>query len=139
MGNEVVERKLYQIQKLLKELHPLLDVPEKEFLGSHVSVGSAERDFQLIVNLAIDINGIIIINAEIHIPDTYYQSFLQLGKMELVDDKTAALLAESAKLRNILVYEYNFEDDPQKFYRSAKQILPAYQTYVKAIFEFVNQ
>jgi len=139
MGNEVIQRKLYQIKKLLKDLRPLLDELEDEFLGKRTSVGASERDFQLIVNLAIDINGIIIVNAENQIPDTYYQSFLRLGKMGLIDEETATLLAESAKLRNILVHEYDFEEDPKKFYRSAKHMLPAYQKYIKAIFDFLEK
>ena len=138
MGNEVITRKLYQMQKLLAKLNTILDRPKEEFLKNEYYVGTAERNFQLIVNLAIDINGIIITSKNNNLPDTYYQSFLELGKSDLIDDETAALLAESAKVRNILVHEYNLDDDPEKFYESAKRMIPAYEQYVKAIFKYAE-
>jgi len=36
-------------------------------------------------------------------------------------------------LSNILVHEYDFEEDYQKFYDSAKKFLPAYREYLVAI------
>ena len=138
MGNEIIARKLYQIQKLLKELRADLGNSKEDFLADRHKVGTAERNFQLIVNLAIDINGIIITSQDNNIPDTYQQSFLELGKNKLIDRETARFLAESAKLRNILVHEYNFDDDPSKFYDSAKRMIPVYEQYVKAIFKYTE-
>ena len=41
--------------------------------------------------------------------------------------------------RNILVHEYDVEEDCKQFYESAKQILPAYREYVKAIHQCLRR
>lgn len=47
-------------------------------------------------------------------------------------------LAESAKVRNILVHEYDFEEDYEKFYHAARSHISAYRQYIEIIYHYIR-
>jgi len=71
-------------------------------------------------------------------PDTYRQSFGDLGRVRVLEDDLAKRLMISAQVRNILVHEYDFEEDYEKFYNAAKDLIPVYQEYAKRINLYLN-
>ena len=137
MSKELIEKKLEQIRVLLKELAQLLEKPFGEFIKDFMPIRAAERNFQLIVDLASDINTHILVERGESTPDTYKQSFYDLASAKVIEHALAEKLADSAKLRNILVHEYDFEEDYGKFYDAAKDFLPAYREYIETIYKFV--
>ena len=124
---------------LLRELHTLLDCPFELFQEDSVKIHAAERDFQLAIDLASDINTHILVERQKPVPDTYRQSFRDLAREGILPDCLAHVLMESARLRNILVHEYDFEEDYQLFYESAKSFLPAYIEYLGVIQKYISQ
>lgn len=138
MSKELIEKKLDQIQALIEQLTGILTRPFSEFHTDLLAVRAAERNFQLLADIASDINGQIILERDKPTPDTYRQSFLYLGREKILPMALAETLAESAKLRNILVHEYDFEEDYQKFYESAKKFLPAYREYLGEIQKYIS-
>jgi uncharacterized protein YutE (UPF0331/DUF86 family) len=139
MPKEVIFKKLDQIKELLAELERLLNMPLEDFKKDSVVLRAAERNFQLIVDLASDINTQILIERGKETPDTYRQSFSDLEKERILGKKLAERLVRSAKLRNILVHEYDFEEDDEKFYASAKESLSAYHEYIRIIYEYAQR
>lgn len=133
MPIEVIFKKLEQIGALLNELEQLLNTPFEEFERDTVKVRAAERNFQLAVDLAIDINIQILLERSKKTPDTYRQSFTALGDEGIMATQLADRLATSAGLRNILVHEYDFEEDCRKFYDSVKEFTQPYREYLKII------
>lgn len=138
MSKEIILKKIEQLKGLLAELERLLAQPLAEFKRDLTAIRAAERNFQLIVELASDINTTILIDANKPTPDSYRQSFADTQKLGVLDDKLADGLIISARLRNILVHEYDFEEDYEKFYASAKQMLPGYQAYIEAILQYIK-
>lgn len=139
MPTEVIAKKLEQIKELLAELSRILDAPIENFQKDLVAIRAAERNFQLIVELASDINAQILFENGSKTPDTYKQSFLDLVRMNVLRDDLAKKLTISAQLRNILVHEYDFEEDYERFYRSAKDFIPAYQEYARQINAYISK
>ncbi|TSC71682.1 MAG: hypothetical protein G01um101470_523 [Parcubacteria group bacterium Gr01-1014_70] len=139
MSNEFIEKKLEQIFILLDELDTLLKKPFDAFEKEFVTVRAAERNFQLIVDLASDCNTHLLTELGHKTPDSYRQSFIELEKTEVLPKELARMLAESARLRNILVHEYDFEEDYKKFYDSAKEFSPAYRDYIVALGAFLEK
>ena len=138
MSNELIEKKISQMQALIEQLAEILKRPFSEFHTDLLAVRAAERNFQLLADIAIDINNQIILEAGKETPDTYRQSFLCLGREKILPLALAETLAESAKLRNILVHEYDFEEDYQLFYESAKRFLPVYHEYLVVIQKYIS-
>jgi uncharacterized protein YutE (UPF0331/DUF86 family) len=139
MPSEIIFKKLDQINELLNELEQLLNKPFEEFEKDFVLVRAAERNFQLIVDLASDINTQILVETGEKTPDTYRQSFSDLEKKGVLPKELANKLVVSAKLRNILVHEYDFDEDCEKFYNSAKEGAPNLREYVKIIYSYAKK
>jgi uncharacterized protein YutE (UPF0331/DUF86 family) len=138
MSKEVLLKKLDQMQELVSELDELLAKPFDEFSSSFIYIRAAERNFQLIVDMASDINAHILVSRGKKTPDSYKQSFSDLGKINLLYRELIRKLVSTAKLRNILVHEYDFEEDYEKFYQSAKESIPAYREYLRMMFKYVK-
>ncbi len=133
MSRDLYYKKLEQILQLLRELEHLLRRPFEEYSIDTIVPRAAERNFQLLVNLAIDVNLYLLADRTGATPDSYRQSFLDLERIGILDRALAERLARSARLRNILVHEYDFDADVAVFYRSARELLEPYRRYVEAI------
>ncbi len=133
MSPEVYRKKLEQILELLGELEELLAKPFSEYAADRIACRAAERDFQLLVNLAVDVNLYLIAERGSRTPDSYRQSFLDLARIGALDSSLAQPLSRSAQLRNILVHEYDFDLDVELFHRSAREFLEPYRQYVRSI------
>lgn len=139
MGNDIILKKLEQIKELINELERLLNVSLEMFIKDLVVVRAAERNFQLIVDTASDINTQILIERGGKTPDTYRESFIALEKEGILSHEFVQKLAESARVRNILVHEYDFEEDYEKFYHAAQSHVPAYHQYIKIIYHYIRE
>ena len=71
MLNSIIWKKLDQISLLLNELKELVGVPFPEFKSAFRNIRSAERNFQLIIELASDINAQLVTDGGGQTPDTY--------------------------------------------------------------------
>ncbi len=138
MANELIFKRLDHINELLNELERLLRIPLEKFMRDLTAVRAAERNFQLAVDLASDINTQILIEHGGKTPDTYRESFSALEKTGVLSHDLTRHLIESAKVRNILVHEYDFEEDYEKFYHAAQASVPAYREYAKTIYEYIR-
>lgn len=123
---------------LLQELQELLNISFPEFKSTFKNIRSAERNFQLIIELASDINSQIIADTGTQIPDTYKGSFKQMVKLKILDEKSLSDFLKSSNLRNILIHEYDFDEDNFIFYKSAKDFIPLYEGYIRSIQKYLE-
>ena len=133
MSADVVRKKLEQIAALIAELETLLSKPLDDFLRDRIAARAAERDFQLLVNLAVDVNLALIEDRGGTTPDSYRESFLDLVPLGVLDRPLAETLGTSARLRNVLVHEYDLDTDTELFHRSALSFLEPYRRYAQAV------
>lgn len=110
----------------------------EEYASGNIIPRAAERDFQLLVNLAVDVNLYLLAERLGKTPDSYRQSFLDLARAGILPRPLAERLALSARLRNVLVHEYDFDVDVEVFYRSALDFLGPYHEYVQAIHRVIK-
>jgi uncharacterized protein YutE (UPF0331/DUF86 family) len=136
MPNEITLKKIEQIDILLRELEGFTAHSFEEFEKNIADTRASERNFQLIVDLASDVNTELLLESGHRAPDTYKQSFLFLADAGIVEKKLAEELSESALIRNILVHEYDIDEDNETFYREAKRFLPIFHEYLKAILAY---
>lgn len=139
MPLEVITKKLEQISRLLKELEQFLHGPFEDFEKNTAMLRASERDFQLIVDLATDINTQLLVDCGESTPESYRQSFLQLGRCDILESRLAKELSYSAGLRNILIHEYDIEEDHERFFDEAKRYLPLFDEYVRQILKIKKE
>jgi uncharacterized protein YutE (UPF0331/DUF86 family) len=133
MAREIIQKKLAQMKNLLADLDRLLKMPFDVFVGDIDSVRAAERNFELLIELSSDINNEIALEKNLPIADTYRGSFTKLSGAGVLSGELSEKLGEATRLRNILVHEYDFEEDYRMFYDSATEMLPAFREYADAI------
>lgn len=134
MGNEIIEKKAEQIHHLLKELQEWTSVGFETFDRTVTLVRSCERNLELLVELASDINANLVLQKQGKTPDSYKDSFLWLKKIGMINEQLCNILIDSVKLRNGLVHEYEFELDNRKFYRSiTRDFISGYTEYLSKI------
>ncbi len=138
MNFEIVEKKIEQIKVLLKEIEGLLSKPFSLDGFGMIIIRAAERDFQLIVDTASDINTIILGDKTGKIPETYRESFSHLADIKIFPETVLQRLIQGARLRNVLVHDYDFDEDFKRFYDSAKVLVPFFNEYVKGIIKYIN-
>jgi uncharacterized protein YutE (UPF0331/DUF86 family) len=132
MAKETILKKLEQLTKLLDELKAWL-VKNLDFGRDLPLLRASERNFELIVENATDINALILGELKKPIPDTYQGSFVDLEKAGLIKKELADGLIETAKLRNQMVHEYDFIEDFEIFYAKLAKQISVLEEYQKAI------
>ncbi len=133
-----IEKKTREIGRYLGEMEPVLQLTQKEFAESYRDMRIAERDFQLIVDAAVDINNHVALALGLPPAEKNYDSFILLGKTEMLSEEDAKTLAPSAGLRNKLVHEYD-EINPEILYRSLKTFSIRYKEYGKAVLAYLEK
>lgn len=128
----LVTRKMNLIAQDLNELQPLARKGLGDYLASKVDEVLAERYLERIIGRMIDINYHLITESGHPPPKDYYESFIQLGRLNVLPAEFARQVAACAGLRNRLVHEYN-EIDPARVYeglQAAVRDIPQYLTHI---------
>lgn len=139
MASEVIVKKLEQLQQLVAQLGEMVHISFDEFRKNIVIIRAAERNFQLMVDIAAEVNTELLIERGKKIPDTYRESFNALADAGVLDTILVEKLVQSAKVRNILVHEYDFEEDYQKFYTAAQESIVVFQEYIQKMYHAVRE
>ncbi len=132
MNRTLIAQKLTQIATCLLELKPLLQVDHAAFASNPAHFRLAERDVQLIVDSAVDVNNHILVEAGGTPPPTYYESFLAMGRLKILPVARARRLAGTAGLRNRIVHQYE-SVDLRILHHALASLVREYSAYAKAI------
>jgi uncharacterized protein YutE (UPF0331/DUF86 family) len=141
IDTELITRKMVLILKDLGEMEALGAEPRDVFLSSRISVAAAERYLERLIGRMIDINFHAITGSGNPPPPDYYQSFVELGRMGILDGPFAHRIASAAGLRNRIVQDYE-EIDEAKIYDALRATLhdvPAYLRQVQAWMDLVQK
>lgn len=133
MSHDLIIKKIEQMKILMTELGELLTLSFSEFKSRFTNIRSAERNYQLLIELASDINAHLIAELGGETPDTYRESFKKMTELDVLDKKHITDFIKSSNLRNILIHEYDFDEDNFIFYKSAKEFMPLYEYYIVSI------
>jgi uncharacterized protein YutE (UPF0331/DUF86 family) len=113
METELIEAKLNQLVRILGETENWLDVPLAEFSRDTKLIRACQRNLQLLVEYASDINGILILDGNQRVPGSYRESFTAIFGMDAMYALSRAdrdALLASVDWRNELIHEYEPEE-----------------------------
>jgi len=91
----------------LKELQSLT---YEEFAQDEVLRASAERNFQVAIQAALDIGSILLASLSVAVPSEYKEVFPKLAEVGILPARFAQKLVGMAKFRNVLVHLYLIVD-----------------------------
>jgi len=134
----LIKRKLTKLKEYLKELQPFVEILLRDYISEYKNKRTVERDIQLIVECACDINNHILMETQERPPKDYYSSFTDLSKIKVLPQKFASTIAETAGLRNRLVHEYE-EIKDNIVYENIGNVLRLYKKYTDYIIKYLEK
>ena len=117
----------------MKELQPLT---YPEFAREHVLHGSAERDFQVAIQAALDIGAYVLADAGVPPPAEYQQVFREMGRIGILPQPFADKIVGLAKFRNVLVHLY-LEVDLQKVFSYLQNDLGDFEEFAQHVSDYI--
>ena len=135
---ERIYEKIKEVHIFLEELEEIIPSTFDEYYNDLKSKAACERYFEKIIEGVVDFSFMIIKDKGLRIPEDEKQSFDILEKSGLISKVLSDRLQKAKGMRNILVHEYDFDEDYQKFYESTKEFTPAYREYIEVILNFVS-
>lgn len=136
--NVVICKKLGVLMKYYKEFQQLTEkLSIDEYLQNIIKRRAIEREIQLIVECATDINNMILKKLGRGPSKDYFNSFIDLAENDIIDMSFALSIAPSTGLRNILVHEYQ-EIDNTIVYKSIQHVLDYYLQYIEKIAKYLG-
>ncbi|MBI4565776.1 MAG: DUF86 domain-containing protein [Planctomycetes bacterium] len=110
LDRNLIRQKIKRILQCLEELAPVARARFRDFEADARHFRLTERDIQLVVDTAVDINNHLLQAAGKAPPDTYYETFMMLNTIGILSRRQAQALAATAGLRNRIVHEYETVD-----------------------------
>jgi len=134
----LINRKITLISEDLIQLEPIANLDYSKYIADYKNEILAERYLERIIGRMIDINYHLIVEQNFPPPKDYFESFIKLGKLKILQTKLAEKLSKSAGLRNRLAHEYNGIDE-KKVYQAVKICFADIPKYLKAIEKFASK
>jgi len=94
------------IQTEIRDLSEFDKINFNQYSMDRKAQRNIERIAENVANAIIDISKILLSSKNEVIPDSYRESVLKLGEINIVDLKIAENMAEIARLRNVLAHYY---------------------------------
>ncbi len=135
---EIIQEKLAALQLYYRELKELEHITLTEYNSNNLYKRTTERLIQLIVEVATDINNMLLKMLDKGISPDYFSSFIKLAEAGVITMDFALEIAPSTGLRNVIVHEYQKLDD-SLVYDSIRDTLKYYLLYMKYINDYINQ
>ena len=132
IDKEIIQTKIKNIENYLKELEPILALPNREIASHYEKLRTVERDFQLIVDTVIDINSHIIAANKLPISDDYQQTFTILAQNGFISPTLSEQIAPVTGLRNLIVHKYG-EVDMERFFNALRKNTGQFNSYISEI------
>ncbi len=137
-GEEKITRKLQALEKYVTYLNSRKSVTKQELDGNYELKSAIERNFQLAIEVVLDIGEIIIASEGFDRPENYRDVILLLGKNKIIPANFAQNLSKSAGFRNILVHLYE-EVKIDFLHEFLQERLSDFITFEKYIRQYVEK
>jgi uncharacterized protein YutE (UPF0331/DUF86 family) len=134
---DLVTRKLSLIVQDLPALSDLARKSLSEYVDNSIHEVLTERYLERVIGRMIDINYHLIIELGHAPPRDYHDSFVTLGKLNILPTDFARDIAFAAGLRNRLVHEYD-DIDPRKVHEALQIAVKQIPIYLQAVRKYVE-
>lgn len=134
---DLIRRKLTNLTAYLDELAPYLTITYPEYRERPGQRRIVERLAQVIVECAIDVNGLLLSDAGQPPAQSARQSFEAVHELGVIDEHLSSSFQRYVGMRNRIVHDYDRLDNRLLFY-SARRLLGDARTYVVQVHGYIE-
>lgn len=135
---DLVRRKLAGITRKLEQLRAVEGLSLDDYRADPFRLKGTEQLLQEAVEAAVDANLHLLRAVGAPTPGDYYESFVALGRAQVIPSALGERLAPAAGLRNRLVHEYDDIDDSLVL-DSVAEARRSFAEYVATVEAFLGQ
>jgi uncharacterized protein YutE (UPF0331/DUF86 family) len=136
-GIDTIVEKLIKMKEYLEQLRSIKPDSYNAYLKDTTSKYAIERLMQLIVDLALDINNILLSYHKKPPAPDYFNSFIELVECGVWEESFAMGIAPSTGLRNRLVHEYETINN-EVVYKSVDKVIEMYTGYIIRVNKYIQ-
>ena len=133
-----INEKMIKLEEYLRELKDYKPESFEQYVTNKKDKYAVERLLQLIIDMALDINNMIIKSEGGYPASDYFNSFINLIELNVFDESFANEIAPSTGLRNRLVHEYEKVND-KIVYKNIDKTINYYKKYLKYILKYLDK
>jgi len=108
-----------------------------EFAKNYLFTDTAEHNFQVAIQAALDISSMILAREAVALPHAYAEIFPKLAEIGILPPDFAQRLVGMAKFRNVLVHLY-LDVDLQRVYRYLQENLDDFEAFARYVGEWLE-
>lgn len=133
----LIRQKLTNLIAYVDELAPYLAPPYQTYQKAPGRRRIVERLAQVIVECAIDTNGMLLVDAGQRPAQSARQSFDAIHQLDIVDKHLLSRFRRYVGMRNRIVHDYDRLDDHTLFH-SARRLLDDARSYVVQVHNYLE-
>ena len=134
MKNPELERKISLLREYVDKMAPYAELDSSELIRNEEKRAAMERWFQLMVDEAVDINTALAYQLSGKVSESYKSTFYELVTLNILEKSFAEKIAESVKVRNQMIHDYERIQHSELIERM-KSFFEPYKTYTRILIE----
>jgi len=136
-GMEAIVDKIIRMKEYISQLKNIKPCTYNKYLNDVITRYAVERLMQLIIDLALDINNILLADKKRPPASDFFNSFIDIAEEGILEETFAACIAPSTGLRNRLVHDYETVNN-EIVYSSIDKMIGMYSDYMLKINRYIQ-
>ncbi len=137
MDTTPIVARLSVIADSVSALQDMQEVTLEEFVADDILHTAAEHYFQVAIQAALDIGGMLLADRSVKIPQGYADIFPALAETGVLPQDFANRLVGMAKFRNVLVHMY-LQVDLDLMYRYLQDNLDDFERFAECVSDYLR-
>jgi len=137
MDIDPILARLHKLDDYVAKLRARLTLTNAEYLANSDQQDIVERNFQLAIQVCIDVANYIVAYNGLRSADRLENVFVVLGEVGIISTDLASRMVGMVRFRNILVHDY-LDIDSTMVHKNLTHHLDDFEAFARAILEFVE-
>jgi uncharacterized protein YutE (UPF0331/DUF86 family) len=137
LDHRLLEARLRKLDKYVRKLKKYQLFPLETYLSNEDIQAIVERNFQLAIQVCMDIANYLIARLDLEVPEEEENVFVVLGKAGIIPEALANRIRGMTNFRNILVHQY-LEIDSNEVHRLLTSRLEDFDQFARALVIFME-
>lgn len=138
IDNIKIKSKFNKAKDYISLVKRILGTPFDDFLENFENQVLAERSFEVLTQIMLDICTHIIAVSEVSAPSSYSDCMIKLGSLKILDDKDSLNYSQLIKMRNIIVHQYDTLNYSM-LYEGLSELLKGFNSFQKKILAWLEK